>query len=100
VVIARVREGRPIYLGSTDHSAHRLLQLGMNPRQVAGVLALVCGGCSVLGILVGRGLVPAPPVIAVAAAGAVVMLTWLLRLPVAAAGRAPSPAFAAPEDRT
>ena len=61
VVTARLREGRPIYLGATDHSAHRLLRLGMSPEQVVAMLTLVCGACSLLGILVGRGrLAPMP----------------------------------------
>jgi UDP-GlcNAc:undecaprenyl-phosphate GlcNAc-1-phosphate transferase len=99
VVIARVREGRPIYLGSTDHVAHRLLQRGMNPRQVASLLALVCGGCSVLGGLVGRGVIPPSPVILLAVPSTLLTLTGLLRLPISGAGRAAS-IYVATQDGT
>ena len=90
VVIARVRDGRPIYLGSTDHVAHRLLQRGLSPRQVATLLAFVCGGCSVMGVLVGRGVIPPAPVVLLAAPSAALVLAAFLRLPTAAPGRTPN----------
>ena len=37
VVISRVRSGRPIYIGGTDHSSHRLMLLGIGPRAVLAV---------------------------------------------------------------
>lgn len=38
VVIARLRERRPIYLGATDHSSHRLALWGLSSRAVAMVM--------------------------------------------------------------
>lgn len=35
VIIARVRDGRPIFVGGTDHSSHRLTELGLSGRSVA-----------------------------------------------------------------
>jgi UDP-GlcNAc:undecaprenyl-phosphate GlcNAc-1-phosphate transferase len=59
VVVSRWREGRSIYLGGTDHTAHRLLQLGVPTRLVAGLLAIGAAACAGLGVAVGRGAVPA-----------------------------------------
>ncbi len=38
VIIARLRDRRPIYLGGTDHSSHRLAALGVSTRGVALVV--------------------------------------------------------------
>lgn len=35
VIISRFRSGRPVYLGGTDHSSHRLARLGLTHRSVA-----------------------------------------------------------------
>ncbi|MEX0833629.1 MAG: MraY family glycosyltransferase [Actinomycetota bacterium] len=41
VIVARLRDGRPIYRGGTDHSSHRLVAAGMSGRDVAlGVYAV------------------------------------------------------------
>jgi UDP-GlcNAc:undecaprenyl-phosphate/decaprenyl-phosphate GlcNAc-1-phosphate transferase len=46
VVISRIRAGRPVLLGGTDHTSHRLAHKGLSGRQVALVLygaqALCC----------------------------------------------------------
>lgn len=46
VVLARLRERRPIQAGGTDHSSHRLARLGLTARRVAfatyGVQAALC----------------------------------------------------------
>jgi UDP-GlcNAc:undecaprenyl-phosphate/decaprenyl-phosphate GlcNAc-1-phosphate transferase len=38
VVISRIRAGRPIYLGGTDHTSHRLAGLGLTPSATASVI--------------------------------------------------------------
>ena len=82
VVVSRVRAGRPIHVGGTDHLAHRLLLLGLPCRAVAAALALLAGATAALGLAVGRGLVPALPVAGgVAVVGGAALLA-LLRLPV------------------
>lgn len=94
VVVSRVRGGRRIYVGGTDHTSHRLARLGMRTRVVALLLAAVAAASGALGVAVGRGAVEvwaagAPVVVAAAA-----MLAYLLRMPVYAegAGRlAPAP---------
>ena len=35
VVLARVRDRRPVYLGGTDHASHRLVHVGMSIQRVA-----------------------------------------------------------------
>lgn len=35
VVLARMRDRRPVYLGGTDHASHRLVHVGMSIRRVA-----------------------------------------------------------------
>lgn len=82
VVVSRLRAARPIYVGGTDHTSHRLLMLGMHTRTVAVVLALGTGACAVLGLSVGRGLLPAGPVLAAVVALGGVALLALLRIPV------------------
>jgi UDP-GlcNAc:undecaprenyl-phosphate GlcNAc-1-phosphate transferase len=47
VVIRRLREGRPIVRGGTDHSSHLLAALGLSPRSVALVTYLAqAAGCA------------------------------------------------------
>lgn len=81
VVLSRTLAGRPIYLGGTDHTSHRLLRLGLRIPEVALLLASAAGLLGVLGIAVGRGVLElwhvAPPVVG---AGAMA-LAWLLRVP-------------------
>jgi len=50
VVISRTRGGRPIYVGGTDHSAHRMASLGWTHQRVATMLygaAALFGACAV-----------------------------------------------------
>src|SRR5437588_3262416 len=77
VVLARWREGRPIYVGGTDHTTHRLLHRGLPTRSVAGVLAAGTALCATLGVAVGRGAVTpwvAAPIVLI---GAALLLTLL-----------------------
>ncbi|MGH9179503.1 MAG: hypothetical protein ACRD0N_13240, partial [Acidimicrobiales bacterium] len=93
VVVSRVRAGRPIYVGGTDHTSHRLARLGFPAPAIAVLLALATATCGVLGVAVGRGEMAswtaAAPVMVVGA----VLLGYLLRMPVYAhdAGRAVTP---------
>ncbi len=48
VIAARVHDGRPISRGGTDHTAHRLVFRGLEPRRVAIVAYLVQFACCVL----------------------------------------------------
>jgi UDP-GlcNAc:undecaprenyl-phosphate/decaprenyl-phosphate GlcNAc-1-phosphate transferase len=56
VVISRVRAGRPIYVGGTDHSSHRLMLLGLGPRVVLAVLVLATAFSASIGVAVSQGL--------------------------------------------
>ena len=82
VVISRWRDGRPIYLGGTDHTSHRLLRLGLSTPMVGVALLVATAFCGGLGVAVGRGLVSA----------------WVF-VPVAVTGLALIPALLA-QDRT
>jgi UDP-GlcNAc:undecaprenyl-phosphate GlcNAc-1-phosphate transferase len=86
VVISRVRAGRSIMVGGTDHTSHRLHRLGMPIRWVAITLGLFAVTCASLGVLVGRELLhPAVAIVPVLLI-AVAALVPLLRMPVYAAG--------------
>ena len=47
VVVARIREHRPVMLGSTDHSAHRLRALGWSKNQVVVTMGGAQAACSI-----------------------------------------------------
>jgi UDP-GlcNAc:undecaprenyl-phosphate GlcNAc-1-phosphate transferase len=86
VVVSRVRAGRSIMVGGTDHTSHRLHRLGVPIRVVALSLGLAGLATSTLGMLVLRDhlhpLVAVVPVLL----GAVVLFARLIRMPVYAAG--------------
>ena len=82
VVLSRIRAGRPVYVGGTDHTSHRLLRLGISPEWVVVILgsaSLACGG---LGLAVGRGAVPVGAALLAVLAFAIPLLTTLMRMPV------------------
>ncbi len=81
VVISRTLGRRPIYIGGTDHSAHRMARIGWSHRRVAGVMYLIQAVCCALAVWLTH-LTPAGmlPVIAVEALLAIVGLLLLLRL--------------------
>jgi UDP-GlcNAc:undecaprenyl-phosphate GlcNAc-1-phosphate transferase len=81
VVISRTARHVPVYIGGTDHTSHRLLRLGWSTRVVATVITAMSGATAALGVIVGRGVLPALPVALPVAALGVVLLTLLLRLP-------------------
>ena len=81
VVISRVQNGRPIYIGGTDHTSHRLLRLGLPTRRVASLITLTAAACAALGVAVGRGTLDPLPVIVPLTLVAAFGLVALLRLP-------------------
>ena len=82
VVISRVTHGRPVYIGGTDHTSHRLLLLGVPKVAVTAVLVGGTAASCTLGVLVAEGVVS--PWIAVPLAGipAILVLVFLLRMGV------------------
>ncbi|MCB0221024.1 MAG: undecaprenyl/decaprenyl-phosphate alpha-N-acetylglucosaminyl 1-phosphate transferase [Chrysiogenetes bacterium] len=44
VIVIRLREGRPIYIGDRSHLSHRLVALGMHPRTAVLFLYLLAAG--------------------------------------------------------
>ena len=44
VIVIRLREGRPIYIGDRSHLSHRLVALGMHPRTAVMFLYLLAAG--------------------------------------------------------
>ena len=52
VVVSRLRGGRPVLLGGTDHSSHRLVAFGLSARGVAAVTFLVQLACSTIAIAI------------------------------------------------
>ncbi len=82
VVISRVAHRRPIFIGGTDHTTHRLVLLGV-PR--AAVTAVLVGGtvasCT-LGVLVAEGIVSPAIAVPVALVPAFAALVFFLRMGV------------------
>ncbi len=82
VVISRVRTGRSIFVGGTDHTSHRLMRLGHGQRTTAAMLAAVSMTLVTVGVLVSERRLN--PVIA----GVGLCVLWiaaaasLLRIPV------------------
>jgi hypothetical protein len=69
-------------VGSTDHTAHRLLQQGMSPAGVCVTLASAAVASAVLGVAVARGALSAWVAALAVGATALVALVVLLRAPV------------------
>jgi len=79
VVAARTRDGRPVFLGGTDHTAHRLASSGLSVRVVAISAYLVQAICCVLAFLLSTASDGALT-IAGAAVAAVSVTAWILLL--------------------
>jgi UDP-GlcNAc:undecaprenyl-phosphate GlcNAc-1-phosphate transferase len=78
VVISRVRSGRPIYIGGTDHTSHRLMLLGIGPRLVLAVLVLATTFSASIGVLVSQDLVhPVLGAVVVFVPGAIALVALL-----------------------
>lgn len=92
VVVSRVRAGRSVLVGGTDHTSHRLLRLGLSLR--ATVLLLVVGSATsgALGVGVARGYVDGGPAAVIVGAVAVAALARLLQVPCYGAGATRQPA--------
>ena len=82
VVISRARSRRPIYIGGTDHTSHRLMLLGLPPVGAAASLVVATASCAVLGVLVAEGRISAGIVALFVAVGAIVGLVFMLRVGV------------------
>lgn len=51
VVALRLLQRRPVYVGATDHTSHRLAARGMSPRQVAFTALGIQAACSALAVV-------------------------------------------------
>ncbi len=81
VVISRTRAGRPVYVGGTDHSAHRLSSLGWSDRRVAWALYATQGIFALSAVWVTRlETVAIIPLISLGAALGLAVLLILLRI--------------------
>lgn len=80
VVISRVRAGRPISIGGTDHSSHRLMLLGLGPRLVVVVLVLATVFSASIGVVVSQGLMDPVPAAVVVFVPGLLALAALLRI--------------------
>jgi UDP-GlcNAc:undecaprenyl-phosphate GlcNAc-1-phosphate transferase len=54
VMIARWRDGRPVYLGATDHTAHRLHARGIRSASIALLAYAAQAACSALAFVISR----------------------------------------------
>jgi UDP-GlcNAc:undecaprenyl-phosphate GlcNAc-1-phosphate transferase len=76
VTAARIRNGRPVGVGGTDHLSHRLVALGLSPHAAVATLIGVQASLSAIAVLVGRAVI-SPPIGLVAAALLLLTLTLL-----------------------
>jgi UDP-GlcNAc:undecaprenyl-phosphate GlcNAc-1-phosphate transferase len=81
VVISRYRSGRPVHVGGTDHTAHRLLRAGLPVPVVLLIMATGAALSAGLGVVISRGAVSVVAVVLPLAGAALVALVALLRLP-------------------
>lgn len=90
VIVDRLRGGRRVSQGGTDHSSHRLSALGLSNGAVVGVIVsteVIC--CALAVTLLDVGFGPAVAIAASTGVGAIALLVVLLRVrPSPAAGRA------------
>jgi UDP-GlcNAc:undecaprenyl-phosphate GlcNAc-1-phosphate transferase len=54
VTIARWRDGRPVYLGATDHTAHRLHARGVRPTRIALLAYAAQAACSAVAFMISQ----------------------------------------------
>jgi len=89
VVVARLLEGRPVYVGGWDHSTHRLLTRGVSTTRVVLILAGAQAVCSGLAFWLYRA---SQTTVAIATAvsgiGAIALLVTLERMPTPERGTA------------
>ena len=80
VTFTRLRERRPISQGGTDHTSHRLMQMGLSQRAVLFILYAVCVLLGAAAIVVSRGVRetawPVGGALAAAGIAAFVLLEW------------------------
>jgi UDP-GlcNAc:undecaprenyl-phosphate GlcNAc-1-phosphate transferase len=97
VVVVRLAEKRPIWLGGRDHVSHRLVYMGLGDRAAVAVLLLFAAACAGLGLAV---LAAGDPLATGAAIGLVgaLMLSLGSRLALVTEERAVDRAPAAVED--
>lgn len=81
VVASRLRAGRPVTAGATDHTSHRLRRAGLPVSTVAILMGVAAALSGIAAVLVGRGVVAAFPVVAVALGLAGCGMVALLRIP-------------------
>ena len=88
VVVARIRGGRSVLVGGTDHTSHRLLRLGLTTNRALALLAAGSVGSAAAGVAVGRGVLSAAVVVPPLAIAGIVALIGLLRVPTGIDDRA------------
>ena len=82
VVVSRFRAGRPLYLGGTDHTSHRVMRLGRPPRSTALLLAAAAAVMSSSGVLVSTEVVAPLAAVVAVAIPCVIAAVYLLRVDV------------------
>jgi UDP-GlcNAc:undecaprenyl-phosphate/decaprenyl-phosphate GlcNAc-1-phosphate transferase len=68
VVVDRLRSGRPVAIGGTDHLSHRIVRRGVSPTGAVALLLALSSTVGLVGLLGGRGLLPP----------AAMVLVWLV----------------------
>ena len=53
--LIRLRNGRPLYVGDTNHISHRLVNKGLSPAAAVALLLGFCAATSLWASLISRG---------------------------------------------
>lgn len=96
VVLSRVRAGRPVTMGGTDHVAHRLRRLGFTKPAVACGLGGGAAVAGIAGLAVASGRVAAVPALVVALVVAMALVLALIRVRASDRRKAPRSKAMAP----
>jgi UDP-GlcNAc:undecaprenyl-phosphate GlcNAc-1-phosphate transferase len=86
VMLDRIRSGRSIAIGGTDHLSHRLVRIGLTPPTAVSFLLSVSGVVGTVGVLGGWGIV-APAVMALTGVACCAGGAFLLQVVGADAGQ-------------
>jgi UDP-GlcNAc:undecaprenyl-phosphate/decaprenyl-phosphate GlcNAc-1-phosphate transferase len=81
VAISRVRMGRSVLVGGTDHTSHRLVRMGLSTEAAVAVIVLGSLATTTLGVAVARDWLAPLPVLALVGPAFAVLLAVLLRQP-------------------
>jgi UDP-GlcNAc:undecaprenyl-phosphate GlcNAc-1-phosphate transferase len=91
VIVIRIREGRPIYVGDSRHLSHRLVSLGLSPRQAVLFIWLATLSLGLPALTLAHATPPRALLVLVQSLGIVALLLILLFVERRREERLPAP---------